>query len=430
MNEKVIKEKVRVGYIGLGRRGIGMLQHVFSAMADVEITALCDLIPERMDAAAEMLSAAGLPAPTKHTDYHDLLRNPDIDAIIIMAGWNARVACAIDSMNAGKYTAIEVGCAYNIEECHALIETYERTKTPVMMLENCCYGRREMAALRMAREGLFGDIVLCSGGYHHYLNEVELLKEKEDGTIDLQHYRIAEYMNRNCEQYPTHELGPISKLLNLNRGNRVLSLRSIASGARGLTDYMQYHLPEGHPYRALRPRQSDIVTTILECAGGEQIILTLDTTLPRAYYSRQFGVRGTKGMCQESAGHVCTYFLEGMTEGADTFNNEKEFLKTHDHPLHVEYANQARGGHGGMDWLVGRAFIESVKHGTQTPIDAYDTALWLAIAPLSEASIACGGAPVEVPDFTKGRWFRREEPQPCKYSLDLICSDPDTPIVP
>ena len=36
-----------------------------------------------------------------------------------------------------------------------------------MMLENCCYGRRELAVLRMIREGLFGEVVHCEGSYQH-----------------------------------------------------------------------------------------------------------------------------------------------------------------------------------------------------------------------------------------------------------------------
>ena len=135
-------------------------------------------------------------------------------------------------------------------------------------------------------------------------------------------------------------------------------------------------------------------------------------------------------MCVESAECACTFYTEGMPEGEAAFNNEMEWYKEHDHPLHAEYATQVRGGHGGMDWLVTRAFVESVKHGTQTPIDVYDTAAWLAIAPLSEASIAGGSIPVPVPDFTKGKWFRREPAVSGKYSLDAICSDPDTPIYP
>ncbi len=83
-----------------------------------------------------------------------------------------------------------------------------------------------------------------------------------------------------------------------------------------------------------------------------------------------------------------------------------------------------------MDWLVCRAFIESVKNGTQTPIDAYDSILWLAIAPLSEMSIAKGGMPVNVPDFTKGKWIKREPVVEGKYCLDKVCVDESVEIYP
>lgn len=396
----------------------------------MEITVICDLSFEKLNRATKLLEEKGRPSPARYTDYHAMLREADLDAVVIMTGWNDRLSYAMDAMEAGKYTAIKVGCAYDISECYALVETFERTGSPVMMLENCCYGRREMAALRMAKEGLFGEIVQCSGGYYHYLNNCELFLKKDDGTVDANHYRLEEYVRRNCDQYPTHELGPISKVLNINRGNRMLSLRSFTTKSVGLETYIREHVPAGHPHHGVKFRQGDIVTTLIECAGGEQIQLVLDTTLPRAFYSRGFTVRGTKGMCVESAECACTFYTEGMPEGEAAFNNEMEWYKEHDHPLHAEYATQVRGGHGGMDWLVTRAFVESVKHGTQTPIDVYDTAAWLAIAPLSEASIAGGSIPVPVPDFTKGKWFRREPAVSGKYSLDAICSDPDTPIYP
>ena len=115
---------------------------------------------------------------------------------------------------------------------------------------------------------------------------------------------------------------------------------------------------------------------------------------------------------------------------AEIKSNEEEMYKTYDHPLHKEYHTQTRGGHGGVDWLTTRAFVESVKRGIEPPIDVYDAAALLAIAPLSEASIANGGAAIEIPDFTKGKWFRREPEVPQKYSLGVIVDDPDTPIVP
>lgn len=62
-----------------------------------------------------------------------------------------------------------------------------------------------------------------------------------------------------------------------------------------------------------------------------------------------------------------------------------------------------------MDFFVLNAFIEAAKRGEPTPLDAYDAAAWSSITPLSEESISRGGEPVQVPDFTRGRWMRREQ---------------------
>ena len=419
--------KIRLGYVGLGGRGFGMLKNCFSDMPDVEITYICDLSQAKIDRAVEMLTEKGRPAPKTTTDYRELVTSDDVDAVAVMTGWESHVAISLASMNAGKYTAVEVGCAYDISECYDLVEAYERNAAPLMMLENCCYGRREMMALNMVKQGLFGEIVHCDGGYLHILPEEDLIKYDKEGNAMPDHYRAYNYVHRNCEQYPTHELGPISKVLGINRGNRMLTLSSFASKAAALKQYMKDHVPADHYLQGVDFKQGDIITTVITCAGGETIRLTLDTTAPRPYYSRNFTVRGTKGCCIEEGGSG-TFYLDGM--GHKVFNNEAEFYEKYDHPLHAEYCKfQARGGHGGMDWLVVRAFVEAVKAGTDTPIDAYDTAAWMAIAPLSEASIAKGGAPVEFPDFTRGMWYRREDPVRNKYCLDEVVDD-DLPIMP
>ena len=413
-----MKNQITVGYIGVGRRGHGMLRECFSQMKDVKIKYVCDLYPDRVTRGLETVQEKGAHTPTGTADYHDILNDPEVDAVIIMTGWSGRPALAIESMRAGKYTAIEVGCADTLEECYDLVRTYEETGVPVMMLENCCYGRREMMLYNIVSQGLFGEIVHCTGGYMHYLNNFGLFKD-----IGV-HYRLPHYIARNRENYPTHELGPISKLLKINRGNRLLTLSSFASKSRGLRQYAADTLGEDHELAHTDFKQGDIVTTVLSCAGGETVVLTLDTTLPRAYYSRNIGVRGTKGMSYEDTRVV---FLEGMEEKVR--DNEAEFFEKYDHPLHREYESMGtRGGHGGMDWLVCRAFVESVKAGTDTPIDAYDTATWLAIGPLSEQSIAQGGKPMEIPDFTHGLWQTDRPVLRGKYCLDEVCEDGSIPI--
>ena len=211
----------------------------------------------------------------------------------------------------------------------------------------------------------------------------------------------------------------LAKVLGINRGNRFLTINSIASKARGISEYCKQKFGEDNPYSGTNFAQGDIINSVITCACGETIALTLDTTLPRPYYSRSFSIRGTKGMCEEGRK---VFFLEGMEEPVE--NNEEEIMKQYEHPLHKEYlSGDSLGDHDGMDWLVCRAFVESVKAGTDTPIDAYDTVTLMSIAPLSEESIRKGGAPVEIPDFTSGKWFRRSPVTKQKYCLDEICSD-------
>ena len=416
-----MKEKIKIGYIGLGRRGYHVLDNCVSLMSDVEITAICDIKEEALQKTKAMLTEKGHPIPICTKDYIEVLENPDIDAVFIMIGWQGRADMAVKSMKQGKYTAIEVGCAFDLRECYELIETYEQTGSPLMMLENCCYGRREMMALNLVSEGLLGTVVHCDGGYHHLLPKMDLFK---DFPEDESHYRIQSYIHRNCEQYPTHELGPIAKVLKLNRGNKMLTLSSHSSKSAGLKQYAKEILGEEHQYSHIDYKQGDIVTTIIHCAGGETIHICLDTTVPRAYYSRNFTVRGTDGLVDEARKLV---YFKGMDEGL--WQNESEMFEKYDHPLHKEYAKLGeKGGHGGIDYLVCRAFVESVKSGTDTPINAYDTVSWMAIGPLSEASIAMGGAPVAVPDFTKGKWVHPDPIIEGKYCLDKVCDCPDVKI--
>ena len=418
-----MKEKVRVAYVGIGRRGGIMLRECFAQMGDVEIVAICDSLEEKLEKGRQILKDKGRAEPLCFTDYDEMLTAcaDEVEAVIIMTGWDSRPEMAKKAMLKGKYTAIEVGCSETLEECFELIEVYEKTGSPLMMLENCCYGRREMMVLNMVKQGLFGEIVHCTGAYAHYLNECELFAEMlgKNPTDKVNHYRLQHYIDGNRENYPTHELGPICKVLNINRGNRLVRLSSFASKSAGLRAFAAEHFGKDSEYAKIDYKQGDIINTIITCANGETISINLDTTLPRAYYSRNFSVRGTKGMSTEEHGVI---FLEGMREGIG--NNENEMAKTYDHPLHAEYESVGtRGGHGGMDWLVCRAFVEAVKNAVNTPIDAYDSVTWLAIGALSEKSIAGGGIPVDFPDFTNGKWQNRESVVKCKYCLDEICED-------
>lgn len=398
-----VKDKVRVGIIGLGGRGTGLLSAVILSNDDVDVVAVCDLYEDRREIGADMVEEARGVRPFITENYRELLAIADLDAVVIGASWEEHINIAVAAMEAGKYVASEVGGAYSIQECWRLVEAYERTKVPCMIMENCCYGRDELMVLNMVKQGVFGEIVHASGGYHHDLRS-EIANGKEE-----RHYRLSNYINRNCENYPTHEIGPIAQVLNINRGNRMVSLVSMASKARGMSEYIKNEKSEDKELLNTNFLQGDIITTIIKCAHGETITITLDTTLPR-YYSRGFTIRGTKGMYTEDNRSV---FIDKQHDAShhtwnEQWGNVEQFREQYDHPIWKKYlADGVKGGHDGIDWLVFADFFESVKQGTQTPLDVYDMASWMSISTLSEDSIALGGQPVAIPDFTNGKWINR-----------------------
>ena len=414
-----MKEKLNIGFIGLGGRGTGLLQDIVLPREEISVLAVCDKYEDRRENGAKMVKEKKGNEPLCTADYRDVLAIEAIDAVIVATSWADHLPIVIAAMKAGKYVATEVGGAYSVDECWELVRTHEETGVPCMMLENCCYDRNELMVLNMVKQGIFGEIVHCQGGYRHDLrDEVSFGRENR-------HYRLVNYMNRNCENYPTHELGPIAKILNINRGNRMLTLNSIASKSAGLHQFLLDKKGEEYDLTNAEWTQGDVVTTVIKCAHGQTIVLTLDTTLPR-WYSRGFHIQGTKAMFDEDTRSI---FIDGEHNKYDfdwssQWKNVEEFREKYEHPIWKQYLSEGvTGSHGGIDWLVYSAFFDAVKKGTQTPIDVYDMAAWMCITPLSAQSIAMGGAPVAIPDFTNGRWINREPIVEGKYCLEKVCEE-------
>ena len=397
-----VKEQLKIGVVGLGGRGTGLLEAVMIPMGDISIVGVCDKYEDRRTRAAQMVKEKKGNEPLCTADYREILALDELDALVVTTSWADHLQPAIDAMKAGKRVAMEVGGAYSIDQLWQLVHTSEETGIPCMMLENCCYGRDELMVRNMVEQGIFGEIVHCQGGYHHDLrHEISFGRENR-------HY-LDNYKNRNCENYPTHELGPIAKILNINHGNRMVSLSSVASKSRGLNDYLKREKGDEYDITNYPFAQGDVVTTTIRCAHGETIVLTLDTTLPRAY-SRGFQIQGTRAMYMEDNRSL---FIDGVHNKydfcwKDQWNNVEEYRDQYEHPIWKQYlAEGIKGGHDGMDWLVFRAFFESVLKDEEPPIDVYDTAAWMCISALSENSVAMGGLPVAIPDFTNGKWITR-----------------------
>jgi predicted dehydrogenase len=413
-----IKEsKVRLGFIGVGLRGQGHLQLALQR-SDVDVIAICDVQQRMIDMSHGHFKKAGKPLPQTINDgpygYKKLLENKEIDGVIISTPWEWHTVMCLDAMNAKKYVGCEVITGMTVEECWELVHTSERTGMPLMMLENVCYRRDVMAVLNMVRQNVFGEIIHLQGGYQHDLRAIKFNSGKnvEDGGVEFgekafseAQWRTQHSVMRNGDLYPTHGVGPVAMMIDINRGNRFTELVSVASKARGLRDHIMKRGGEDHPNAKIEFKLGDIVTTMLTCANGETVLLQHDTNLPRPY-SLGFRVQGTNGIWMDLNNSI---YIEGKSKIPHEWESAQAWLDRYDHPLWKKYGNDAHGaGHGGMDWFVLHAFVESVKQKANTPQDVYDAVTWSAITPLSETSIRLGGETVEFPDFTQGKWMNRQ----------------------
>ena len=402
-------KKVRLGFIGVGGRGTGLLKN-FLKMKDVEIPAVCDVLEKNAKKAQDLVEQSGRKRPEAYTkdetDFHNLLKRGDVEGVVIATPWRWHIPMAVAAMKAGVYPASEVGPASSLEECWELVEISEKTGVPCMLLENYCYRRDVMAVLNMVRQGLFGELIHCQGGYQHDLRE-RVVTGKGTGIHleDGGDYRSRQNKMRNGDIYPTHGLGPLAHCANINRGNKFVYLTSTASKSRGLQEWTEENLGCEHPFAEINWSKGDVITTVIKCQNGETIVLTHNVSLPRPFVSMA-RVVGTKGIWTATSNQI---YLEGKSPQPHHWESFDKYQEEYQHPIWKKYLKEGpKGGHWGTDFLILRDFADCVKENSPPPIDVYDMAAWMAISPLSEHSIATGSAPVEVPDFTRGKWMTNE----------------------
>lgn len=393
-------DTVRVGFIGLGSRGPGHVMNM-SLLEGVEIKALCDIVPEDVEKVRKRIEFAGF-NPAIYTGDKDawkkLCERPDIDLVYICTPWNMHAPMAVYAMEHGKHAAIEVPAANTLEECWQLVETSEKTKKHCMMMENCCYDFFELLTLNMTRQGFFGDLVHGEGAYIHNLLEGNFNKK---GYWNM--WRLRENASRRGNLYPTHGLGPICQVMDINRGDKMDFLVSVMGNDFLMNNTAKKLAATDDFYKQFvdNPYRGDMTTTTIRTSKGRTIMMQHDVTSPNVY-SRIHKISGTIAAALK-------YPEPPKISIGDKWVTPEEFNAIEEKytPAIVkkvgEVAKQV-GGHGGMDFLEDWRLIDCLRNGLPLDQDCYDAALWSAVAPLSEKSVASRSNSVDVPDFTGGAW--------------------------
>lgn len=414
-------EKIRWGFIGVGSRGTGHLKTILQ-LDHAEVTAISASYQNDLEEAQKLIvEKQGKPAQVYGGDqdfesWKTLLEDDQVDAVIISTPWEQHAPQAVAAMEAGKHAFIEVPAALTLEECWALVDTSERTGRHCMMLENCNYGREELAVLNMVRKGLFGELLHAEAAYIHDLRSQMLQVDQGTGS-----WRTLQYANNQGNLYPTHGLGPVAHYLDVGRGDWADYLVSMSTPARGRALYAKENLPANHRWNQISHwKCGDLSTSLLKLLSGRTIMIQWDETTPIPY-SRHNYIQGVRGAFRGFPGRIAVnYALEDLPEQVratvpqnegrfDTHkwdSNIEPWLEVFDHPLWKKVGKIAEehGGHGGMDYIMFWRLQQCLLHGEPLDQTVYDAALWSAIMPLSKASVENGSAPQKVPDFTRGKW--------------------------
>jgi len=389
---------VKVGFVGVGGMGSAHVQNYLN-IEGVEVKAICDIRPAYVERAQKWVVEAGQPKPAGYSngprDFERMCETEELDLVMTATPWEWHVPVCLSAMKNGKHAATEVPAAMTLEDCWALVEAAEKHKKHCQMMENCCYDRIELMTLNLVRKGLLGEVVHAEAGYLHDLRGVKFSNEGEG----LWRRAWAQKVNGNL--YPTHGLGPVAQCLNVNRGDALDYLVSMSSPSRGLQEYAVATFGPGSAQAKERFVLGDVNTSLIKTKLGKTIILIHDTNLPRPY-TRINLVQGTHGLAHKWPDRI---YIEGKAAKPHQWDDFEAFAAEFEHPLWKAIASKGEGrGHGGMDYIEDYRLVQSLRKGEPLDQDVYDAAAWSAIVGASAKSVAAKGKPVEIPDFTRGKW--------------------------
>lgn len=401
-------EIVRVGFIGLGMRGPGAVER-WAHIPGTQIVALCDLLPERVQGAQNILKNAGLPEAASYSGSEDawkkLCERNDIDLIYIATDWIHHAEMGVYAMEHGKHVAIEVPAAMTLDEIWKLINTSERTRKHCMQLENCVYDFFELTSLNMAQQGVFGEVLHVEGAYIHNLEDF--------WPYYWNNWRMDYNQKHRGDVYATHGMGPACQVLNIHRGDRMKILVSMDTKPVNGPGYLKKKTGT----EVADFQNGDQTSTLIRTENGKTMLIQHNVMTPRPY-SRMYQIVGVDGYASKYP--IEEYCMRPSqidvkdvpnhenlnAHGSVPENVKKLLMNKYKDPIHRELEETAKkvGGHGGMDYIMDYRLVYCLRNGLPLDMDVYDLAEWCCMAELTRLSIENNSAPVEIPDFTRGEW--------------------------
>jgi hypothetical protein len=283
-----------------------------------------------------------------------------------------------------------------------------------VILENYCYFPDVMLVTNLVAGSKFGELIHFEGRtQENWVNENWHIFN-QDGTLGWVGENLSQ---RNCNPYPTHGLGPISKWAGINTGDQFESLVSAGSNSWSLKYAAEKRFGSSHPLAEKEYKQGDTNITLLRTKKGKSFTLYYGGTSPQPW-SPEYKLQGSLGTCiGEMLGasgetwRTTKFYFDQPTYGR--WQNLNTLTQEYQHPLWKTYGAIARAERvnnwsGTYDYLMFYQLLYAIQKNVKPPMDVYDAASWSVISDLSAKSLLNKNMQVDFPDFTRGKWQDRK----------------------
>ncbi|MBE6585193.1 MAG: Gfo/Idh/MocA family oxidoreductase [Ruminococcaceae bacterium] len=366
--------KIKIGIAGV--RGLSTVMG-FNAMANTEITALCDLDEDVLNREGDNLH---IEKKHRYRIFEDMLE-ADLDAVVIATPMQCHVPQAIAALEAGKHVLSEVTAGVTMDELWWLCETVEKYGKTYMMAENYMYTPQVQLVSELVRRGMFGECYYAEGAYLHNING---LFTYPNGKTS---WRSFWQCGKRGAFYPTHSLGPVMQWF---PGDHVAEISTFSPGV-----YNPYGL-----------KQDSGTTTMCRLESGKLAQIRVDCVSPRPHNMTHYLLQGTRGCYQSAQGFgdqdKISFVSETNPDSCMTWQALAEYNQYLPERYLKATAEQAGAGHGGGDFFLVEDFVNAIVTGDAPIVDVYTACEWTAVGLLSELSVVNGGRTMTMPKFRKG----------------------------
>ena len=290
-----------------------------------------------------------------------------------------------------KHVLCEVPIIQSLDQGYEVLRTQKQVGKICMMAENYCFTPTIIALQQLFDEDCFGEIVYVRTGYIH---DCKHLAFSDTGSVLTWRGRARQYISGN--DYPTHSIGPICKLLGIGDGSkRLKTITSFCTKESAMTNFAQSMRPKAAPPITKNFKRGDISLSFIKTSDDTLIELILDTVSNRPSSMGDLYIQGTKGcfMSGRFDNEEPVVFFNHTTNNFAA--NKIEILAVNDYLEKNDFNVQKSLGRLFPFWKILKSFEESIRGVYGPAITTEESVLWSSIIELSQKSVTNGSNPIQ-----------------------------------